>query len=312
MISFVETMKKIKEEYNAKLDQETSNKESPLADEDFGGNAKDMVGVYDEDLQQLIDKLMLGRSYGLKTIAVVGMAGIGIEQSEVQLNEQINKFLNYRRYLIVLDDVWDNDFWDGIIMYLPNNNNRSRIIVTTRLSSLAFYTRTYVNDHEIRFRNEEESWNLFCRKVFVEDSCPPRLEKVGKKIVKKCGGLSLGIISLANILSKAEKTLDYWEKVAKNENLLALATEEGSPISDTLFLSYKHLPPHLKECCLYFGVFPLNHEISVSKLVKLWIGEGLVEPKYFKTYEDTAREYLEDLVSHNIVLVRQQSSSGKT
>ncbi|KAL3808355.1 hypothetical protein ACJIZ3_000273 [Penstemon smallii] len=77
MISFVKMMKKIKNEYNAKSDPETSNKESPLADEDFGGNAKDMVGVYDEDLQQLTDKLMPGRPYGHRTIAVVGMAGIG-------------------------------------------------------------------------------------------------------------------------------------------------------------------------------------------------------------------------------------------
>ncbi|KAL3813058.1 hypothetical protein ACJIZ3_014326 [Penstemon smallii] len=70
MISFLETIKKIKNEYNAKLDLKTSNKKSPLADEDFGGDAKHMVGVYDEDLRQLTDKLMPGRPYGLKTIAV--------------------------------------------------------------------------------------------------------------------------------------------------------------------------------------------------------------------------------------------------
>ncbi|KAK4489463.1 hypothetical protein RD792_005272 [Penstemon davidsonii] len=361
MISFLETMEKINKEYKAK-DLETSNV-SVLADEDFVGNAKDMVGVYDEDLQQLIHKLLTGQSLWVRSseliiISVVGMAGIGkttivktvynepvisdhfdfraflrmgpdyhlkdilldllvclfpnynkilgIEKSEDELEEQIYEFINGRRYLIVLDDVWDIDHNNDIRWFLPNDNNGSRIIVTTRLSSVASYYNKY-NIYEIRFRNEEESWNLFCRKVFV----PPGLEKVGKKIVKKCGGLPLGIISIASILSKAEKSLESWEKVAKNENMLALATEEGSHMSEVLFLSYEHLPPQLKECCLYFGVFPLNHEISVSKLIKLWVGEGLVVPHHFKTFEDTVREYLDDLVSRNIVLIRQRSSSGR-
>ncbi|KAL3846279.1 hypothetical protein ACJIZ3_003682 [Penstemon smallii] len=61
MISFVETMNKIKEEYNAKLDLETSNK-------GVG------VGVYDEDLQKLIHELLTGQAPMLKFISVVGMA----------------------------------------------------------------------------------------------------------------------------------------------------------------------------------------------------------------------------------------------
>ncbi|KAL3834617.1 hypothetical protein ACJIZ3_009353 [Penstemon smallii] len=74
MISLVETMKKIKEEYNAE-DLKTSNKDSPLANEDFGGNkALYIRGVNDEEVQQLINRVM---GSDTDIISVVGMAGIG-------------------------------------------------------------------------------------------------------------------------------------------------------------------------------------------------------------------------------------------
>ncbi|KAL3808984.1 hypothetical protein ACJIZ3_000187 [Penstemon smallii] len=73
MISFVETMKKILKEYSNA--NETSNV-TPLVD---SVTQIDMVGVYDEDLQELIYKLLPGETrwrMTLKVISVEGMAGI--------------------------------------------------------------------------------------------------------------------------------------------------------------------------------------------------------------------------------------------
>ncbi|KAL3834618.1 hypothetical protein ACJIZ3_009354 [Penstemon smallii] len=75
MISLVKTMKRINKEYNAE-DLKTSNKESPLADEDFGGNkALYIRGVYDEDIQQLID-LVTEKYSRLRVMGVAVMPGI--------------------------------------------------------------------------------------------------------------------------------------------------------------------------------------------------------------------------------------------
>ncbi|KAL3808985.1 hypothetical protein ACJIZ3_000188 [Penstemon smallii] len=76
MISFVETMKKILKEYSNA--EETSN-EPPLAD---SVTPIDMVGVYDEDLQELINRLLPGQTRwglhrsGREIFSVEGMAGI--------------------------------------------------------------------------------------------------------------------------------------------------------------------------------------------------------------------------------------------
>ncbi|KAL3834627.1 hypothetical protein ACJIZ3_009363 [Penstemon smallii] len=77
MFYLVRTMKHMKKEYYNEEDRETSNKESPIADEDFGGNkALYIRGETNEDLEQLINRVM-GGSSKLSIISVVGMAGIG-------------------------------------------------------------------------------------------------------------------------------------------------------------------------------------------------------------------------------------------
>ncbi|KAK4425310.1 Disease resistance protein RPP13 [Sesamum alatum] len=95
--------------------------------------------------------------------------------------------LSYRRYLIVLDDVWTRQVWDDLKRIFPDNGNGSR------------------------------------------GTCPPELEKLGKKIAKKCEGVPLKIIVIASLLCKTKMTIDYWEHVAETMNSF---TDEDYDIQD--------------------------------------------------------------------------------
>ncbi|KAG8380353.1 hypothetical protein BUALT_Bualt06G0006700 [Buddleja alternifolia] len=59
------------------------------------------------------------------------------------------------------------------------------------------------------------------------------------------------------------------------------------------------------------GVFPEDYEIKVSKLIKLWVAEGFLEPSGSKSYEEQAGEYLKDLVERSLILVTKMKSNGK-
>ncbi|GFQ05693.1 putative late blight resistance protein homolog r1a-6 [Phtheirospermum japonicum] len=74
------------------------------------------------------------------------------------------------------------------------------------------------------------------------------------------------------------------------------------------------LPRHLQSCFLYMGVFPKYYEIRTSKLIKLWVSEGFIEEASSsnKSLEKIAEEYLDDLVSRNLILVCKKSSRGRT
>ncbi|XP_047953961.1 putative late blight resistance protein homolog R1C-3 [Salvia hispanica] len=122
------------------------------------------------------------------------------EMREYEIGLSLYQYLSYRRYLIVLDDMWNIEAWEKIQLYFPDNGNGSRIMVTTRLSNLG----SQLNNNyslEMEFMNEESSWNMFSKIVFGEKNCPLELEKIGKKIVEKlqrtsiincCDGRSFG------------------------------------------------------------------------------------------------------------------------
>ena len=61
------------------------------------------------------------------------MAGCG----DYELRDILRKRLFERRYVIVLDDIWSTKVWDVIRICFPDNNNESRILITTRESDVA-------------------------------------------------------------------------------------------------------------------------------------------------------------------------------
>ncbi|CAA3010728.1 late blight resistance homolog R1A-10 [Olea europaea subsp. europaea] len=230
------------------------------------------------------------------------------EENTEGLKELLYKCLKGRKYLIVMDDVWDDEILDELRRSFPNDENRSRIMLTTRLEQVGLHCpRSYL--HRMHFLNEDESCSLFCEKVFGENSFPPELEIVGKKICRNCRGIPLSIVVIAGLLSKATKTHHEWEKIA--ENMSSVITSNDEQCSKILDLSYNNLPHHLKGCYLYMGIFPEDSDIPVSLLFKLWIAERFVKFMGSKTIEDAAEEYLLDLVQRSLVMVSEESSRGK-
>ncbi|KAG8388236.1 hypothetical protein BUALT_Bualt02G0104800 [Buddleja alternifolia] len=231
------------------------------------------------------------------------------EVEDGELPEYIYKHLKGKKYLIVMDDMWDTKVLNDVKSILPNDSNGSRIIITTRLLDVANYAATFVSFHQMEFLNKEESWNLLRNKMFAQEQCPPELEDTGNIIAHNCRGLPLAIVVVAGVLSKVNRTRYDWEKIAGNVS--SVVTENDEYFSKILYLSYNHLPHHLKPCFLYFGAFPQDYEISVSRLIKLWIAGGFLRPIESKTLEEVAEEYLEDLSKRNLVLLTKNRSNGK-
>ncbi|KAI3464151.1 hypothetical protein Pfo_020814 [Paulownia fortunei] len=242
-------------------------------------------------------KPTFGPKYQLKKVLKSILAQVdpyihNLTKGDENVAEYLYKSLKGRRYLIVLDDVWYGTVWYDLKKLLPEEE-RSRVLLTTRLEEVAQFSSI----HQMRFMNKEESWYLLREKVFGKESCPPQLEKAGQKIAENCEGLPLLIVTVAELLCKAEKTPEYWNKVAKKQILLP---------------SYEYLPEHLKAYFLYMGVFPQNYEIPLSKLIKLWSAEAILAPRFYETVEELATECLEKLVSRSLVMVHQRRTNSTT
>ncbi|GJN19856.1 hypothetical protein PR202_gb07169 [Eleusine coracana subsp. coracana] len=222
------------------------------------------------------------------------------------LERELQKSVENKRYLILIDDVWSIAAWDAIRSKLPDSNCGCRIIVTTRMDDVA-KACSAANDgyiHRMKKLDEKDSEQLFVSKAFGSgNSCPQDLEAAMRSILKKCGGLPLAIVSIASLLAtyKPPEGKDMWEKVQKSigSQMETNPTLEGMRL--ILTLSYNHLPHHLKACVMYLSVFPEDYMIRKDRLLKRWIAEGLVAENRGLTKMEVAEGYFSELMSRSMI-----------
>ncbi|KAI8537758.1 hypothetical protein RHMOL_Rhmol09G0049400 [Rhododendron molle] len=216
------------------------------------------------------------------------------------LQVKLKESLGGKKFLIVLDDVWNENYehWDALITPFRFGARGSKIIVTTRNKSVASIMQT-VPIHWLKELPEEDSWMLFSKHAFEKGDCNahPNLEKIGKEIVKKCKGLPLAVKTLGGLLRYQQDVKD-WNSIL--ESAIWELSEDKSNILPALRLSYYYLPSHLKRCFAFCSVFIKDYEFDMEELVSIWIAEGfLVKPKNNNTVEEEGYECFHELLSRS-------------
>ncbi|XP_045788301.1 putative disease resistance RPP13-like protein 3 isoform X2 [Trifolium pratense] len=221
--------------------------------------------------------------------------------SDDELKKRVWEFLKLKKYLLILDDMWKIQDWDEIKDAFPNENKGSRILITSRLKEVALHTGR--DPYYLQFLNEEQSWELFYKKVFRGEEYPCDLESLGKEIVKSCGGLPLSIVVLAGLLANKEKSHREWSKVLGHVNWYLTQDKETNVRDVVLKLSLDDLPSRLKPCFLYLGIFPEDSEIHVRRLLQLWVAEGFIQETGSRDAYDVAEDYLYELIDRSLIQV---------
>ncbi|KAL3833871.1 hypothetical protein ACJIZ3_008607 [Penstemon smallii] len=230
--------------------------------------------------------------------------------SAEELSVILHKQLFRRRYLILVDDVWNIKAWNDLRTSFPNDNMGSRIMLTSRNKAIGLQAKNHTSPLELRFLTDDESWDLLKAKVFRNKPCPLDFLHVGKKIAGKCKGLPLGVVVVAGLLLKsAEEELGFWKQV--EENLSShIASDSQGHLMQVLELSYKFLPNYLRPLFLYLGAFPEDKEIPAENLIWLWIAEGFIQKSELMTLEAQARTHLMDLIDRSLIMVAKRSYNG--
>jgi len=192
------------------------------------------------------------------------------------LIDKIIEFLKNRsRCLCVIDDLWKELPWDTIKLALQDGNHGSKIIITTRNKAVAEHVGGGI--YEIKPLPNDNSRELFYKRVFESaDDCPPDLSKVTGKILKKCGGVPLAIITTASLLATKPRCSVEWEKVNNSIGSGSENSPHVDKMNTILSLSYNDLPFHLKTCLLYLNKYPEDQVIRKDVLVWSWIAEGFI------------------------------------
>ncbi|KAE8731518.1 Cc-nbs-lrr resistance protein, putative isoform 4 [Hibiscus syriacus] len=191
---------------------------------------------------------------------------------QVQLEEE----LRGRKFLIVLDGMWNEnyDHWDLLCRPFAAGAAGSKILVTTRNESVAascggcrHHLKKLSNDdclliltcHALRAKNFDEYLNL---------------KAVGERIVERCKGLPLAAKTLGGLL-RTKVNQGEWEDILTSK--IWDLPDKRTGIMPALRLSYLHLPSLLKRCFAYCAIFPKDNEFDKDELVLLWMAEGFLQ-----------------------------------
>ncbi|XP_077215828.1 putative disease resistance protein RGA3 [Tasmannia lanceolata] len=230
-----------------------------------------------------------------------------IDPLQVRLKEE----LSGKRFLLVLDDVWNENHsdWDRLQSPFSSGANGSRIIITTRSSEVSRIMGT-IPVYNLGCLDEDDSWSLFTRRAFIVGSSdvPPNLVAIGKKIVKKCNGLPLAIEALGGLL-RSNTDENKWKYILESE--LWEISKMRNDIIPILKFSYDHLPACLKQCFVYCSLFPKDYEFDKVTLIQLWIAEGFIQSDRRTRLEDICSEYFDFLMSRSFFQYFERSYGSR-
>ncbi|XP_018722184.2 putative disease resistance RPP13-like protein 1 [Eucalyptus grandis] len=219
-----------------------------------------------------------------------------------QLQLQLKDLLTGKKFLLVLDDVWNEDLnlWNTFLVPFTYGARGSKIIVTTRNERVASVARAF-SKYYLQKLQDKECWDLFAKHAFDEHNfeARTRLEEIGQRIVKRCDGLPLALKTIGSLLC-CESDIRKWEIIAES-GIWNLAREKNE-ILPALLLSYHYLPPQLKRCFAYCSIFPKDCIYEKDQLILLWMAEGLIEqPNDGRTLEEVGDQCFCDLVSRSLL-----------
>ncbi|XP_058078510.1 putative disease resistance protein RGA3 [Magnolia sinica] len=231
-------------------------------------------------------------------------------QNMDQLQLRLRELLRGKKFLLVLDDVWEEnpENWDRLKQFLREGVRGSKIIVTTRNDKVASFMGTLPPHHLTRL-SDDDCWSLFKQQAFGHGRQEhPNFVMLGKEIVKKCGGVPLAAKALGSLMRF--KTEEREWLFVKESDIWNLPKEENC-ILPALRLSYYHLPPHLKQCFAYCSIFPKDHIFVKKKLIQLWVAEGFIKSSdRKKQMEDVGVEYFNNLLWRSFFQDVQKNKDG--
>ncbi|XP_048331277.2 putative disease resistance protein RGA3 [Ziziphus jujuba] len=225
---------------------------------------------------------------------LTGQASTLVElESLLQL---ILKSIEDKKFLLVLDDVWTDDYqkWEQLKQTLKYGHVDSRVLVTTRKEEVAMMMGEPINMIHLKKLSEEDCWLLFSQVAFLGRNEEDRenLEQIGRTIATKCKGLPLAAKTLGSFM-RFKKTKQQWEDVLHSE--IWDLDEAKRNLFSPLLLSYYDLSPIAKRCFTYCAIFPKDELIDKDDLIQQWMSQGYFILKKNIEMEITGRECFDNL-----------------
>uniref|UniRef100_A0A453A9J7 HMA domain-containing protein n=1 Tax=Aegilops tauschii subsp. strangulata TaxID=200361 RepID=A0A453A9J7_AEGTS len=215
------------------------------------------------------------------------------------LIHDLTEHLQDKRYVIIIDDIWDTSVWDVATCAFPEGNHGSRIITTTEIEDVALACCSYQSKYIFKMEplSVSQSKELFTNAVFCSGKeKSPQLDEVSDEIIRRCDGLPQAIISISSVLGSQREAnaVESWEQV---QHFLLTSTTSV----EILNFCYNSLPSCVQTCLLYLGIYPENYIILKEDIMKQWVAECFIRAPTEKEKMEVAGSYFDILVNMGMI-----------
>jgi Leucine-rich repeat (LRR) protein len=232
---------------------------------------------YDFDVDSLANRIMIEN-------------GCEASQSSSAL-DNIRKAVSGKRYLLVLDDVWNRDEpgkWERLKSYLQHGGSGSSVLTTTRDEAVAkLMMGTALGAYKLGSLDEESIEKIVKARAFSstqEKEWSGELVNMVGEVAKRCAGSPLAATALGSLLG-TKTSKQEWDAVLHTSTIC----DEENGILPVLKLSYNCLPSYMRQCFAFCAMFPKDYEIDVQMLIHLWMANGFI-PEQSKVCPETFGE----------------------
>ncbi|XP_066320375.1 putative disease resistance protein RGA4 [Miscanthus floridulus] len=199
------------------------------------------------------------------------------------LHNELKEKLSSKTFLLVLDDVWNDDridYWESFVRPLRYGKSGSKILLTTRMQSVADLAARAMQEEcqslKLSGLGEADLRDLLNMHAFsgVNPDDYRNLQQISKKMVGNLSGSPLAAKVLGGLLN-SKRDSSTWDRMLTSSIHNIEQGKEG--IMAVLRLSYQHLPTHLQACFRYCSLLGKDYEFTKEELVHLWMGSGSIQ-----------------------------------
>ncbi|KAH9715994.1 Disease resistance protein RPS5 [Citrus sinensis] len=188
----------------------------------------------------------------------------------------IASILSGKKFVLLLDDIWEPIDLTQLGVPLQNLNDGSKIVLTTRSAGVC--DQMDAEKVEVSSLAHDEAWKLF--QEMIERSTldsHTSIPGLAETLARECGGLPLALKTVGRAMKSQRKVGDWKRAIHKMTTSASKFSGMKEEVFSRLKFSYDSLSTdELRSCLLYCCLYPEDYEIPKRELIDYWISEGFV------------------------------------
>lgn len=192
--------------------------------------------------------------------------------------QKIFERLRGKKFLLLLDDIWQQLDLYLVGVPLPNDRNQSKVVFTTQSIDVCGLMEAQ-QKIEVKSLGPEESLHLFRMKVGEATlTSDPEISKLANDMAAKLNGLPLALVTVGRAMASKNDQRDWESGLNVLRNTPSQFPDMEKHVLKNLKFSYDRLQSTThKSCFLFCCLFPENYDIRKEEIIICWIGEGYLD-----------------------------------